>query len=136
MTSTIEYLGDLRTKAIHIKSGVELITDAPTDNQGKGESFSPTDMLATSLASCMITIMGIKARDANIEIKGTKAKVEKIMASNPRRIDQVNIVLHMPKKVFTNSEMKILEDAASGCPVCRSINPGIRVSLNIEWPNK
>jgi uncharacterized OsmC-like protein len=117
-----------------MKSGVELITDAPTDNQGKGESFSPTDMLATSLASCIITIMGIKARDANLEIKGTKARVEKLMAANPRRIGQVNIVPEMPKKTFSQSEKKILEDAATGCPVCRSISPSIKVSLNIEWP--
>ncbi len=136
MTSEVQYLGALRTKATHLKSGIELITDAPTDNQGKGESFSPTDMLATSLASCMITIMGIKARDNNIDMEGATAHVEKIMISNPRRIAKVNINLEMPEKQFSKEQRAILEEAAKGCPVCRSISPDLKVSLQFVWAKK
>lgn len=136
MTSEVRYLGALRTKATHLKSGTELITDAPIDNQGKGESFSPTDMLATSLASCMITIMGIRARDNNIDMEGATAYVEKIMTSNPRRIAEVNINLEMPEKQFSEEEKDILEEAAKGCPICSSISPELKVSLQFVWAKK
>ena len=136
MTSEVRYLGALRTKATHLKSGTELITDAPIDNQGKGESFSPTDMLATSLASCMITIMGIRARDNNIDMEGATAYVEKIMTSNPRRIAEVNITLEMPEKQFSEEEKDILEEAAKRCPVCSSISPELKVSLQFVWAKK
>lgn len=133
MTSKVKYLGGLRTEATHIQSGNTLITDAPVDNQGKGESFSPTDMVATALGACMMTIMGIKARDNKIDIEGAEVGVEKIMASNPRRIAQVNIDIQMPDKAYTNDEKGLVEEAARGCPVCRSIHPDTKVTLNIKW---
>ena len=96
MTSTVTYKGGLRTEAKHIRSGNTIITDAPIDNKGKGEAFSPTDLVATAIASCMLTIMGIKADEMNLAIEGTKADVEKIMGTEPRRISQVNICINIP----------------------------------------
>ena len=122
MTSTIIYNGNLRTSCTHIKSGNEIITDAPTDNNGKGEAFSPTDLVATALASCMITIMGIKAADLNITIDGTRATVEKIMASSPRRIERVNIEINFPENDWTDSVKKSLEISALNCPVAKSVS--------------
>src|SRR5580765_6730244 len=99
-TSRITYLGDLRTENVHEKSGVKIITDAPPDNQGKGEAFSPTDLLAASLGSCMLTIMGIKARTNGWNIEGAKIKVTKVMASDPRRVSEIHIEFDMPKSNF------------------------------------
>ena len=96
MTSKVIYKGALRTEATHIRSGNTIITDAPTDNKGKGEAFSPTDLVATALASCMLTIMGIKANESNINIEGASAEVKKIMATGPRRIAQVIFVINIP----------------------------------------
>src|SRR5690554_7077300 len=95
-TSKVTYLGNLRTENEHLKSGAKYITDAPTDNQGKGEAFSPTDTVATGLANCMITVMGIKARDLNVNLEGTEAMVTKTMASNPRRISKIELRLQLP----------------------------------------
>ena len=99
MMSKVSYLGNLRTKAVHIQSGDTIITDAPTDNQGKGEAFSPTDLVATSLASCVLTIMGIIARRYNISLKGTTAEVEKSMSANPRRINEIRINIFFKKSI-------------------------------------
>ena len=134
MTSTVEYLGGLRTKAIHLKSGTEIITDAPVDNHGKGASFSPTDLASTSLASCLITIMGIAAAAHNIDMTGTKAEVTKHMASDPRRIAEIEILLIMPDKNYTQKENKILEKAAHHCPVALSLNENTKEGLTIIWP--
>lgn len=95
MTSKVTYLGDLRTSSIHLQSGTEIISDAPLDNNGKGEAFSPTDTVANALASCMMTIMGIKARDMNVDLKGSVAEVTKIMNAEPRRIGAIEIVFEM-----------------------------------------
>ncbi len=132
-TSTAEYKGDLRTEATHLRSNTVFVTDAPVDNNGKGESFSPTDMVATALASCMLTIMGIKARDKKIDIKGAKAEVKKIMASDPRRISKIVIKLHMPNIPYTDKEKKILEKAADACPVSRSLNAELEQDIEIIW---
>lgn len=132
MTSRIIYLGDLRTEAEHLKSGNKIVTDAPLDNQGKGEAFSPTDLVATALGSCMLTIMGIRARDNNIDIAGTEINIEKIMASDPRRIENVTVSIKMPDNEYSDSEKEIIEIAARGCPVCKSLQPGI-AKLNFEW---
>ena len=91
MTSTVKYLGELRTEAIHLSSSQKLITDAPVDNQGKGEAFSPTDTVATGLASCILTILGIKSNTLDVDLKDTRAEVVKVMASNPRRITEIKI---------------------------------------------
>ncbi len=133
MTSEVIYTGDLRTEATHLRSGTTIITDAPIDNQGKGEAFSPTDLVATALSSCIITIMGIKARDKNINIEGTKAQVNKIMGSNPRCIARVEITITMPKKAYSEKQIKVLESAARGCPVCRSLSSELKVELQFVW---
>jgi uncharacterized OsmC-like protein len=133
MTSTVEYLGDLRTRATHLKSGQSFITDAPTDNEGKGEAFSPTDLCATSLATCMLTVMGISARNRNVDISGAKAEVTKIMASDPRRIARVEIRLLMPPGAYTDVEKRVLETAARTCPVALSLGEGVEQSIELVW---
>jgi len=122
MTSKVTYSGNLRTEAVHLKSGSQIITDAPTDNHGKGEAFSPTDTVATALASCMLTVMGIKADALGIELKGTTAAVTKTMASNPRRITKLEIDIVFPK-TYPEKTRKILEHTARTCPVFQSLHP-------------
>lgn len=133
MTSKITYLGELRTEAVHLQSGNIIITDAPTDNQGKGEAFSPTDLCATALASCMLTIMGISARNHDIQIEGTTATVHKIMAANPRRIEAIEINIHFPIKPFTDLQKKLLETAGRSCPVALSLHENIEQRINFIW---
>src|SRR5690606_21060106 len=115
-TSKVTYLGDLRTENEHLKSGNKYITDAPTDNQGKGEAFSPTDTVATGLANCMITVMGIKANDLNVNMDGTTAVVTKTMDANPRRISKIEITVDFPAGIEGKSR-KILENTGRTCPV-------------------
>ena len=133
MTSTVTYLGDLRTEAIHLLSGTKIFTDAPPDNQGRGEAFSPTDLCATSLATCMITIMGISARNHGFDIRGTHATINKIMAADPRRIARVEINITMPKNGFDDVQKKLLETAARTCPVAFSLAEGIEQEIVFEW---
>ncbi|WP_350657559.1 OsmC family protein [Psychrobacter sp. S1-30-MNA-CIBAN-0213] len=130
-TSKVTYQGDLRTQAIHLQSNDEIITDAPTDNQGKGEAFSPTDLLATSLASCMLTIIGIKARDMDIDIAGTIAEVTKVMAADPRRVSEVHIAIYFNQELDDKTR-KIFYNTALTCPVAKSIHPDIiqKVAIN------
>lgn len=134
MTSKVSYLGDLRTSAIHIASEKNIITDAPIDNQGKGEAFSPTDTVATALASCLLTIMGIKARDLNIDITKTSAEVTKVMASNPRRISEIEITVNFTKS-YDQRIKKILEKAALTCPVSNSLHPDLKQNILFNWPS-
>ena len=134
MTSKVNYLGDLRTSAIHIASDKNIITDAPIDNQGKGEAFSPTDTVATALASCLLTIMGIKARDLNIDITKTTAEVTKVMASNPRRISEIKITVNFTKS-YDQRIKKILEKAALTCPVSNSLHPDLKQNILFNWPS-
>ncbi|RKS98714.1 OsmC family protein [Flavobacterium sp. 123] len=132
MTSKVTYLGDLRTSSIHLQSGTEIISDAPLDNNGKGEAFSPTDTVANALASCMMTIMGIKARDMNVDLKGSVAEVTKIMNAEPRRIGAIEIVFEM----FGTADQKnrtILERAAMTCPVFLSLNTEIEKRITFNW---
>jgi putative redox protein len=124
-TSKIKYLGELRTEAVHLASGSTIITDAPVDNHGKGQAFSPTDLMSTSLASCMITIMGITANTHGLKIDGASAELTKIMAANPRRVSEIHIVFTMPANNYSQKEKAILENAARTCPVALSINPAI-----------
>lgn len=134
MTSTVVYDGNLRTVAIHLQSGSEIQTDAPTDNQGKGERFSPSDLVATALGSCMMTIMGIKARDMNIDLGGTQIDVEKIMKSDPRRIAGINLTFLFPEQLDLDEKARsILERAAHTCPVIYSIHPDIEVKVDFKW---
>ena len=134
MTSKVNYLGDLRTSAIHIASDKNIITDAPIDNQGKGEAFSPTDTVATALASCLLTIMGIKARDLNVDIKNTTAEVSKVMASNPRRISEIKITVNFTRS-YDQRIKKILEKAALACPVSNSLHPDLKQNILFNWPS-
>ena len=128
MTSSVTYLGDLRTLCTHIASNKSIITDAPIDNHGKGEAFSPTDTVATALASCLLTIMGIKAKQLNIDIKETIANVKKIMGDNPRKIDCIKIDVYF-KKNFDKKIKKILEKTALTCPVYYSLNPTLNKDI-------
>lgn len=132
MTSKVTYIGNLRTENKHLKSGDTYITDAPTDNNGKGEAFSPTDTVATGLANCMLTVMGIKAQDLNIEMSGTTAEVTKIMASDPRRISKIEIVLNLPFKADAKQK-NILEHTAKTCPVLYSLHPEIEKDISFNW---
>lgn len=132
MTSKVTYIGNLRTENTHLKSGDSYFTDAPTDNNGKGEAFSPTDTVATGLANCMLTVMGIKAQDLNIEMSGTIAEVTKIMTTNPRRISKIEIVFNLPFKADAKHK-KILEHTAKTCPVLYSLHPEIEKDISFNW---
>lgn len=134
MTSEVVYTGDLRTRATHLASGQTLITDAPLDNQGKGEAFSPTDLCATSLAACILTIMGIRARDAGINMEGTTIRVHKIMSAEPpRRIARIEMDMIMPPLPYSPEEKRILQEASSSCPVCRSLSEALETRLSVSW---
>lgn len=135
MTSKVKYLGELRTKCTHDASEKSIITDAPIDNHGKGEAFSPTDTVATALASCLLTIMGIKAKQLKIDIRDTTANVKKIMGENPRRIDSIIIDVYF-KKDFDGKTKKILEKAALTCPVYYSLNSSLKKEIQFFWPSE
>ena len=133
MTSTIIYEGNLRTRATHLYSGTEILTDAPLDNQGLAQAFSPTDLVATALGSCIASIMGIKAREMNLNIKGTTLHVNKIMASDPRRIVEVEVQIKFPANQFSDKEKAIFENAAKHCPVAKSLHPDIIQQIDFTW---
>lgn len=132
MTSTITYLGDLRTEATHTQSQEKIITDAPVDNKGKGEAFSPTDLLATSLGNCMLTIMGIAAREREINIDGTSCAITKIMAADPRRVSEIHAEIAFTG-LFNDKEKAILEHAAKTCPVFYSLHPDILKVITFKY---
>lgn len=132
MISKVVYQGDLRTEATHLKSGNTIITDAPLDNEGKGEAFSPTDLVATALASCMLTIMGIVARRDGIDIEGTKADVEKIMSTDPRRIGEIRININFLKHIEVKDRKK-LERAAHTCPVSKSLGDNLKEVVRFNY---
>lgn len=127
------YLGGLRTENIHLQSGTKIITDAPVDNRGKGESFSPTDLLATSLGNCIMTIMGIKAMDNGIDIEGTVLEMTKIMAENPRRVAEVVIEFNFPKKGYTAEQKQLIESVAGVSPVPLSLHPELKQTIIFNW---
>ena len=133
MMSKVTYKGDLRTEAYHIQSGNSIVTDAPVDNQGKGEAFSPTDLVATALASCMLTIMGIVAERNDVELKGTIAEVEKIMGTMPRQISKIKIKIFFNKN-FDKITKRKLESAALTCPVSNSLNKNLEEYIKFIYP--
>jgi uncharacterized OsmC-like protein len=134
MTSSVTYSGDLRTLATHLQSGSVIETDAPTDNQGKGERFSPTDLIGTSLAACMLTTMAIRAKDLELKLKGSTCHTEKIMSAAPRRISILKIRFSWPESVdFTVEEQERLESIAWTCPVKESIHPDIKLEVDFNW---
>lgn len=132
MTSKVEYLGDLRTESQHLQSGSKMITDAPVDNHGKGEAFSPTDTVANALATCMLTIMGIKAEGLKVNIKGTTAEVTKTMESTPRRISKIEVIIQLPEN-YEEKNRKILENSALTCPVYHSLHPDIEKIIEFKY---
>lgn len=135
MTSKVLYQGDLRTVATHLQSGTVIETDAPVDNQGKGERFSPTDLVATALATCMGTVMGIAARTHGINIDGTEFDVEKIMVPNPRRIGEIKVAVRFPAaQSYDEKQKTILEKAALTCPVFESLHPDCKKTIHFLWP--
>ena len=131
-TSKVTYLGDLRKSSIHLASGSEIISDAPIDNNGKGEAFSPTDTVANALASCMFTVMGIKAQDLNVDFPNSTAEVTKIMGTEPRRIIEIHVTFSMNVEV-TDKERIILEKTAMTCPVLNSLHPDIKKEVVFNW---
>jgi uncharacterized OsmC-like protein len=131
-TSKVIYLGELRTSSIHLQSGSEIISDAPVDNNGKGEAFSPTDTVANSLASCMFTVMGIKARDLEVDFSGSTAEVTKIMGTEPRRITEIHVTFNM-NLVADEKTKTILERTARTCPVFYSLHPDIKKEISFIW---
>ena len=132
---SVDYEGGLRCRATHGPSQSSFVTDAPVDNHGKGERFSPTDLVATALASCMVTTMGIACEVHGINIDGVTCEVEKIMAADPRRIAEVKVDMTFPKSgPYTDKEKKIIETAARNCPVVVSLHPDCKKTLNITWP--
>ena len=131
-TSSVEYLGELRTRLIHFESGDTLFTDAPKDNEGKGEAFAPTDLVATALASCMISIMGIKARKHDIDIVGTKAEILKVMNLVLERISRIEIEITFPKS-YNDKNKKMLERAAITCPVGKSLHNDIEQKITFKY---
>lgn len=139
MTSTVVYTENLRTYCTHLQSSSSIETDAPVDNNGNGERFSPTDLLATSLASCMLTVMGIKARTMGYDLNDLKVEVEKIMKAEPRRVGGINLTYHVPDalKDLPAKDIAILKNVANTCPVQQSIHPDIAVNINWgAWANE
>jgi putative redox protein len=134
-TIKTEYLGHLRTQATHLQSGTQILTDAPTDNQGKGEAFSPTDLVAGALGSCMMTIMGIVARRDAIDLKGSEMEITKVMSADaPRRIARVEIRMKMlSDRLLSEAEQTKLERAAYTCPVALSLHPDIEQAVEFFW---
>lgn len=132
-TAHIKYLGNLRTEAIHLQSGNKIITDAPVDNQGKGEAFSPTDMVATALGTCMLTIMGISANTHNFDLTGTEVKITKIMQKNPRRIGQIKVDFYFPANNYSDKEIRMIKHATKTCPVAHSLHPDLKQNISFNF---
>jgi len=133
MTSKTEYLGDLRVKSTHLKSGDSFLTDAPTDNHGKGEAFSPTDTVATALGSCMLTTMAIKAEGKGIDLTGTTIEITKTMAADPRRISHIKAVVNFTQN-YSAKEKALLERSAIHCPVNKSLHPDMEREISFSYP--
>ncbi|MBI1767827.1 MAG: OsmC family protein [Bacteroidetes bacterium] len=133
ITATVEYVGDLRTKGVHLKSGNTFTTDAPTDNQGKGEAFSPTDLVSAALSSCMMTIMGQVANREGVDMKGLKTEVVKIMTSNPRKIAEIKINFSHSNLKATDIQKQKLMNAARTCPVALSLSESLKQTISFNW---
>ena len=128
-----KYLGDLRVECTHIASGTTIITDAPVDNNGKGEAFSPTDLCSTALASCCMTIIGIYAKQHDVDVTGTEITITKVMSANPRRIGKIEVILDMPDREYTDKQKTMIERAAHTCPVHLSLHPDVEQVFTFHW---
>lgn len=133
VTVKSRYLGNLRVESTHLRSGNTIITDAPVDNRGKGEAFSPTDLLATSLGSCITTIMGIKAMDNGIDIEGTEVEITKIMASDPRRVAEIVVEFYFPEKEYSEEQKTLIENVAGISPVPLSLSSDLKQTIRFHW---
>ena len=133
MTATVTYESNLRTTCLHLQSGSVFETDAPTDNKGKGERFSPTDLIATGLGACLITTMSIKAESMNIQLDGAKVEVTKVMVSDPRRIGKIIVHATMPALNLDEKTIEILERVGRTCPVERSLHPDVELDIQFKW---
>lgn len=133
MTATVTYESNLRTTCLHLQSGSIFETDAPTDNKGKGERFSPTDLIATGLGACLITTMGIKAKSMDIALDGAKVEVTKVMVSDPRRIGKIIVHATMPALNLDDKTKEILERVGRTCPVERSLHPDVELDIQFNW---
>lgn len=133
MTASIIYQGELRCQATHLQSGTIIETDAPTDNRGKGEKFSPTDTLCVALATCIITTMALKASNMNIELKDTKIDVTKYMLKDPRRVGQIDVAIHFTALQLNEEQKNILETTGNNCPVAKSLHPDLKVNIEYNW---
>jgi putative redox protein len=132
-TSNITYNGGLRTTSIHERSQKEIVTDAPLDNKGKGEAFSPTDLLATSLGNCMLTIVGIAANEHGFNIDGTTCEITKIMAEQPRRVSEIVVNFQFPQNEYSDKVKTIIERSAHTCPVAYSLHPDIKKTVTFNY---
>ncbi|MDR1720201.1 MAG: OsmC family protein [Dysgonamonadaceae bacterium] len=132
-TTKAVYLGNLRTEAVHLQSGAKITTDAPVDNQGKGEAFSPTDLFAVSYGCCALTIMGIAAQTHGFNIDGAEVKTTKVMASNPRHIAELIVEFIVPDNHFTEKERKIIEKASIDCPVANTVASVVKITKTISY---
>ena len=130
-TAKTKYIGDLRTEIVHVKSGSVITTDAPADNKGKGENFSPTDMVASALGSCIFTIMGIAAREHSFSIDGSSCKITKIMTENPRKIGEIRIEFDFTGNVISDKQKKILDYCVKTCPVALSLNESVYQNVTL-----
>ena len=134
MTSIVNYLGNLRTESVHTSSNEKIVTDAPTDNNGKGEAFSPTDLVASSLSSCILTVIGIVSKQIKYDLTNTTSSVKKIMGDNPRRIVEIEVKIEFSQS--TDSKKRaIIEKTALNCPVAKSLHPDIKQNISFIWPD-
>ena len=133
MTASLIYEGNLRCSATHLQSGTVIETDAPTDNRGKGEKFSPTDTLCVALGTCIITTMALKARDMSIELKDTKIEITKHMLKDPRRVGQIDVTLHFPRLGLNEEQRSTLETTGNNCPVAKSLHPDLNMNIQYKW---
>ena len=127
------YPGGLRTLATHLKSGTQITTDAPVDNCGKGEYFSPTDLVAAALGSCMLTIIGIAANNHGFSIDGSEVEITKIMGTEPRRITEIVIDINLPKINYSDKQKRIIEECTKNCPVGKSLHPELKQTIKINY---
>ena len=134
MTSQVSYLGNLRTESVHISSNEKIVTDAPTDNNGKGEAFSPTDLVASSLSSCILTVIGIVSKQIKYDLTNTTSSVKKIMGDNPRRIVEIEVKIEFSQSA-DSKKRAIIEKTALNCPVAKSLHPDIKQTISFIWPD-
>lgn len=133
MTVSVVYKGDLRCECTHVQSGTQIETDAPTDNRGKGERFSPTDTVCVALATCMITTMGLRAADSQVDLSGTTMDVTKHMLNDPRRIGKIEVKLHIPPTGLDEKDKMVFQKIGDNCPVLKCLHPGVEVVTEYNW---